>query len=93
MDELEEYMIKVTRYRDACGKLRERLSQAMDIIYDDDISSDEKVNILKAEMQILADDETVSYEALGLYDNYEWAIDHSDEYLNLIASREKGRSR
>jgi len=93
-NELEYYISKSSKYKLACGILRNRLSQMMDILNDESLSNDEKVNILSGEMKIVANDETISYDTLDLYgDDYSLYIDHSNEYYEYREAQEKGNQR
>ena len=92
-DEFDYYMTKASKYKQACGILRHRLSEFYDIVKDPDISNDEKVNILLAEMDILTNADEISYDYLDVYDEgYSFLLEHSEEYINYHSkSQEKGR--
>lgn len=87
MEDLEYYVALASKYKQACGILRTRFSQTMEILADPNMSNDEKVNILSGEMRVLSNDDAVSYESLDIYDDYSFLIDHSEEYESYFESK------
>lgn len=80
-------------YKTKCGVLRSRISQMYELVNDETLSINEKLNIVTAELESITNDAEYSYDALECYDDYTYYITHSDQYEAYMEQKNQSNSK